>query len=207
MKSETRLLAIAIVVFVLLLGIAIGRFGLGSGSTVPPAGRGTSSSNRMGGQVPVRPPSRDQALQQEQAIAALKDRVAADPTDRKGWVDLGHTYFDLARHDESIVAYDRALELDPADANVLTDQGVMFRRTQQFDKAIANFKKAREVDPTHMQSLFNLGIVYQHDMKDVAMAHATWSQYLHLEPNGPKTAQIQAELRRLEQASPSPIKP
>jgi tetratricopeptide (TPR) repeat protein len=97
-----------------------------------------------------------------------------------------------------VEAYDRALELDPSDPNVLTDQGVMFRRLGWFDRAVENFTKASEIDPSHRQSLYNLGIVYRYDLQDFEKAGEAWEKFLALNPSGPGSDQVRAELEALK---------
>lgn len=190
MKKETVLL----VVVALIVGLLVGIIFTKSGSR-----RGAAPGGAPAAQAP---PAVDY-----QQIAMLEGVVARDPKNRSAWVQLGNSYFDSDQPVKSIEAYGKALELDPNDPNVLTDQGVMFRKLGWYDRAIENFRKAQSVDPSHIQSLFNLGVVYRYDLQDFAKAREAWTRYLQLNPSGPGSDQIRAELQALQSAPAPPKNP
>ncbi|WP_020675627.1 tetratricopeptide repeat protein [Geopsychrobacter electrodiphilus] len=129
-----------------------------------------------------------------QQMAMLEGIVAKEPGNLNAWVQLGNAYFDANQPMKSIDAYDKALAIKPNDPNVLTDQGVMFRKVGWFDKAIHAFEQASKADPTHIQSLFNLGVVYRYDLQDFTKAQDVWERYLKINPSGPGSDQVRAEL-------------
>lgn len=134
----------------------------------------------------------------QQNMQMLEKLLAADPQNRKAWVELGNTYFDAQMPAKAIDAYAKALELNPNDANVLTDQGVMYRQLGWFDKALENFIQANAVDPRHVHSLFNAGIVYRHDLQDYVKATEVWKKYLEINPTGESADRIREEIRQME---------
>jgi len=136
-------------------------------------------------------------VNQQQQITTLEGIAAREPNNRNAWVQLGHAYFDTDQPMKAIDAYDKALELDGNDPNILTDQGVMFRRLGWFDKAIKNFEKASVIAPNHQQSLYNLGIVYRYDLQDFPKAIEAWERFIQINPGGPGSAQVQAEIDAL----------
>lgn len=140
----------------------------------------------------------------QQQISMLKGIVAKDPDNRNAWVQLGNNYFDSNQPMNAVEAYDKALQLDGNDPNVLTDQGVMYRRLGWYDKAVKNFEKASKVDPNHRQSLYNLGIVYRDDLHDIPNAIAAWERFLAINPNGPGSDQVRAELKSLKSSPTMP---
>lgn len=133
-----------------------------------------------------------------QKIGELQALLAADPGNRRAWVELGHLYFDSDQPAKAIDAYQRALDLDARDADVLTDQGVMFRRVGKFDKAIDNFTRANRVDPRHATSLYNLGIVYRYDLMNFAKAEEAWNGFLAINPTGPGADQVRQQMNALK---------
>jgi len=139
-------------------------------------------------------PAAAPAVNHQQQITMLQGIVAKEPANRNAWVQLGHSYFDSDQPMKAIEAYAKALELQGDDANILTDQGVMYRRLGWFDKAIKNFEAANKLNPNHQQSLYNLGIVYRYDLQDFPKAIEAWEKFVAINPDGPGSAQVRAEL-------------
>jgi len=143
-------------------------------------------------------PAAAPAVNHQQQITMLEGIVAREPANRNAWVQLGHSYFDSDQPMKAVEAYDKALAMDGNDANVLTDQGVMYRRLGWFEKAINNFEAANRINPNHQQSLYNLGIVYRYDLQDFPKTIEVWEKFLTLNPSGPSSAQIRADLEALK---------
>ncbi len=180
MKKESILL----VVIVLVVGILIGVIFTNARKNVA---TNTSSA-----------PASAPAVNYQQQIGMLEGIVAKEPGNRNAWVQLGHNYFDSDQPMKAIEAYDKALAINDNDPNVLTDQGVMYRRLGWFDKAIGNFEKANRINPNHQQSLYNLGIVYRYDLQDFPKAIDAWEKFLIVNPGGPGSSQVRAELENLK---------
>jgi cytochrome c-type biogenesis protein CcmH/NrfG len=176
MKKETIFFAVVALVIGVLVGVIF--------TNARKPDRNTSSA----------PVSSAPAVNAGQQMTMLEGIVAKEPTNRNAWVRLGNAYFDSNQPMKSIDAYDKALELNANDPNVLTDQGIMFRKVGWFDKAIAAFEQASRVDANHAQSLFNLGVVYRYDLQDFGKAKQTWERYLTINPSGPGSDQVKAEL-------------
>ncbi len=161
----------------------------------------TSQSSRKSSTMSGSPPGGAPAVNPQQQIGMLEQVVAKDPANRNAWVQLGHSYFDSNQPVKAVEAYSKALELDstaPDTPDILTDQGVMFRQLGWYDRAIANFEKAQKLNPSHLQSLYNIGVVYRYDLQDLASARTAWERYLAINPAGPGTDQIRAELQAMK---------
>jgi cytochrome c-type biogenesis protein CcmH/NrfG len=126
--------------------------------------------------TPVSPP------QQSGVIAALEEKVAANPQDADAWARLGHGYFDIDDTANAIRAYKKSLELKPDNANVLTDMGVMYRRQGNPQEALICFDKAAAIDPRHRQARYNKGIVLMHDLKNPEAAIKAWEELVSIYP-------------------------
>lgn len=183
MKKETILLVVIALIVGLLVGVIF-----------------TKGGSRKGASTGGAPQGQPAPVVDQQQTALLEGLVARDPKNRNAWVQLGNSYFDSDQAVKAVEAYAKALELDPNDPNVLTDQGVMFRRLGWYDRAIENFRKAQQIDPSHVQSLFNLGVVYRYDLQDSAKAREAWTRYLQINPSGPGSDQIRAEMEKLGSA-------
>ncbi len=181
MKKETILLIVVVLVVGILLGVIF-----------------TNARKNSQSSGTVTAPASAPAVNYQQQISMLEGIVAKEPNNRNAWVQLGHNFFDSDQPMKAIEAYDKALAINGNDPNILTDQGVMYRRLGWFDKAVSNFKKAYSLNPNHQQSLYNLGIVYLHDLKDVPQAIAAWEKFLVVNPSGPGSAQVRAELENLK---------
>jgi cytochrome c-type biogenesis protein CcmH/NrfG len=123
------------------------------------------------------------AAPQASVIAALEEKVAANPQDAEAWARLGHGYFDSDDPANAIRAYKKSLELKPDNADVLTDMGVMYRRSGNPQEAIRCFDKAIEIDPKHRQSRYNKGIVLMHDLKNPEAAIQAWEELVSIYPD------------------------
>ena len=116
-------------------------------------------------------------------IAALEEKVTANPQDAEAWARLGHGYFDSDDPANAIRAYKKSLELKPDNADVLTDMGVMYRRSGNPQEAIRCFDKAAAIDPKHRQSRYNKGIVLMHDLKNPEAAIKAWEELVSIYPD------------------------
>lgn len=184
MKKETWLFIGVALIVGILVGVMV--------TSKPGRQSGAGSSS-----APVSAPP----VNFQQQIGMLEQAVAKDPSARNGWVQLGHLYFDSEQPVKAIEAYSKALELDadaPDTPDILTDQGVMFRKLGWYDRAIANFEQANKLNPAHPQSLYNLGVVYRYDLQDLTNARTAWERFLVINPTGPGTDQIRAEIEAMK---------
>jgi len=178
MKKETILLVVISLIVGGLIAVIITNM------------QSRSSNNAVTAGAPPSAP----AVNHQQQVTMLEGIVAKEPQNRNAWVQLGHNYFDSDQPMKAIEAYEKALVLERNDPNLLTDQGVMYRRLGWFDKAIKNFEEAVKLNPNHQQSLYNLGIVYRYDLQDFPKAIETWERFIAINPGGPGSAQVKAEL-------------
>ncbi len=170
-KFETLAIAVCVAVaFGFMAGAAVAVYKLDKAepvSRMPPPSSGAAA--------PVDPGK-------DSRIAMLEKVVAQEPANGKIWKELGHLYFDTARHAEAIDAYNKSLAILPDDPNVLTDLGVMYRRTGNSEKAVETFDRAIAADPQHETARLNKGIVLLHDLKDEKGAIAAWRGLLAVNP-------------------------
>jgi cytochrome c-type biogenesis protein CcmH/NrfG len=124
--------------------------------------------------------ARDQQL--TMMLAALEEKVRANPQDVAAWVQIGNIHFDGERFRDAIAAYEKALALEPRNAEVLTDLGIMYRRAGDPQEAVRRFDQAIAVDPKLENPRFNKGIVLLNDLKDREGAIQAWEALLALNP-------------------------
>lgn len=156
---------------------------------LPPGGKAPAPSASA---VPSSP-SPDLSRQ----IEALRGILREDSKNLKALVEIGNLYFDTDQVEKAIDAYTNALEIDPQNADVRTDLGIMYRKKGDFDRAISEFKKAAQADPAHVNSRYNLGVVLLHDKGDIKGAVAAWEDYLKVDPTGPRSENIRAQMGKM----------
>ena len=190
MNKKTAYLSI---VFAFVAGIVVGvtltvlheeKMPLPPGGSMPPSTAG----------VPAPPPP-DFSKQ----IDALRGILKEDPKNLKALIELGNVYFDTDQVEKAIDAYTKALEIDSGNADVRTDLGIMYRKKGDFDRAISEFRKAAQADPAHVNSRYNLGVVLLHDKGDIKGAVAAWEDYLKVEPTGPRSENIRAQMGKMRE--------
>jgi TolB-like protein/class 3 adenylate cyclase/Flp pilus assembly protein TadD len=102
---------------------------------------------------------RDQAL--EMALELALGAVAVDPTDARGFGELGFAHLYRKEHDAAISAYDRALVLNPNDADLMSDMADALAHCHRSEEAIVLLKSAMRLNPFYPdQYLWHLGGAY-----------------------------------------------
>ena len=134
-------------------------------------------------------------------INELKSRLQSNPNDFDLLVQLGNTYFDSNRYNESIEAYEKALALKPGNPNVLTDLGIMYRRVGKPEEAIKRFKEAASLSPVHPQSRMNLGIVLFYDLGDTAGARLALEEFIGVVGDSPEADNARALLAEIDKST------
>jgi tetratricopeptide (TPR) repeat protein len=97
----------------------------------------------------------------DDAMARLKEIVAANPTDADAWSALGSLQRSAKRYEDAAASYDKAIELvgtpDKSNWTLFYFRGICFERSKQWPKAEADFKKALELYPDQPLVLNYLG--------------------------------------------------
>lgn len=142
--------------------------------------------------------------QVELRVAALAERLAAQPRDADGWIMLGRSYTALGRFRDAATALRRAVELRPADPGLLADLADLVAMVQ--GKRLAGeparlVQQALDLDPRHVKALALAGSV-AFEAGDGASARGYWERLAALLPADSERARALAgslaEARRLE---------
>jgi protein O-GlcNAc transferase len=83
----------------------------------------------------------------QNACAAAKRALTANPNDTESWRTLGRALLGLGRHKRAIACYSRALELAPQDAINWTDRASALLAMGQLAAALDDIDKALALDP------------------------------------------------------------
>ena len=133
-------------------------------------------------------------------ISELRRQLQKNPNDVGLLVQLGNTYFDSNRYEESIEAYRKALALEPKNPDVLTDLGIMYRRNGQPEEAVESFRKAALLSPTHPQSRMNLGIVLFYDLGDPEGARKALEDFIEVSGDSSEAQNARALIAQIEKS-------
>lgn len=195
--GNAQMYVLAVICFV--VGIAIGYFFRGSGSSSPaqtqavqqqpaaPAGMG-------GGQVTPEQLKRMADKQVEPLLA----RLQSTPKDPTLLADIGNVYYDAQLYQEAVGYYDRVVEVAPKNLNVRTDRATAYWYMGNADRALADFDAILKEDPKMANTLFNRGMVRWQGKMDVTGAVADWQKLLDTNPdyeNRDKVTQLIAKAK------------
>ncbi|HET6223772.1 MAG TPA: c-type cytochrome biogenesis protein CcmI [Dongiaceae bacterium] len=108
----------------------------------------------------VPPPSQEHA-DLEKLVAELSARMAADPSDPKGWLLLGRSYSSLGRFKESADAFAKAIEHGATDAPVQSAYGEALTMANDGavpEPAVKAFEVALAADPKESRARYYLAL-------------------------------------------------
>ena len=98
----------------------------------------------------------------EDARKHLKEAIAAEPGDIRGYLAYGSLLSDQKEYEEMAKVYDKAVEIigpmpKRSDWSIFFQRGIAYERLKKWDLAEPNFKKALELFPDQPQVLNYLG--------------------------------------------------
>ncbi|HUF87931.1 MAG TPA: tetratricopeptide repeat protein [Thermohalobaculum sp.] len=110
----------------------------------------------------------DDAL--DTALAHAKSAVQLDPTDARGFGELGFVHLWRKEHETAISNYERALALNPNDADVMSEMADAFVFSGRPVEAVALLERAMRLNPFYPDEyLWNLAGAY-YDLKEYEKA-------------------------------------
>lgn len=117
-------------------------------------------------------------------VAALSERLKAEPGNAEGWVMLGRSYVVLGRYRDAATAWRRAADLAPGNATLLADLADVTAMAQ--GKRLAGepsrlIQQALDADPRHVKALALAGSA-AFEARDHAAARGYWERVLALVP-------------------------
>lgn len=114
----------------------------------------------------------------QRMVAALAERLKADPGNADGWLMLGRSYAALDRYGDAVGAYRKAVDLMPGNANVLADLAdvmAMSQGKQLAGEPMKIIQQALAIDPRHVKALALAGSA-AFEAKDYAGARTYWER-------------------------------
>jgi len=135
-------------------------------------------------------PGRSQQ-QIEANVAALADRLKANPSDSQGWIMLARSYNSMQRFGEAAGAYAKATELQPNNADLWAEYAfvsAMANDRRLEGQPMELIDKALKIDPENLKALQLAGnAAFQR--KDYKQAIDHWSRVLKKVPPGSEVAE------------------
>lgn len=140
----------------------------------------------------------------QRMVAALAERLKAEPGNPEGWLMLGRSYTALGRYSDAVLAFRKASALMPGNANVLADLADvtgMAQGKQLAGEPARLVQQALDADPRNVKALALAGSV-AFEAKDYAAARGYWERLMAVVPPDSDMARsVQgsiAEARQLE---------
>jgi cytochrome c-type biogenesis protein CcmH len=138
----------------------------------------------------------------QQMVAALAERLKAQPNDVEGWLMLGRSYVALARYRDGATALRRAVDLSPGNATLLADLADVTGMAQ--GRRLAGeparlVQQALDADPRHVKALALAGSV-AFEARDYAAARAYWQRLVAVLPaESPMRQSVQGSIAEATQ--------
>ena len=133
-------------------------------------------------------------------IGKLRDRLAANPNDPKGWAMLGWSYMSTQKFDEAVAAYRKALSLNGKSADIqvgLADSLIQQAGGQVTPEAKTGIETALSLDPKEPRALFLRGLG-KSQSGDAKGAIDEWVSVLALaSPADPWAAEVRQQIEAL----------
>jgi cytochrome c-type biogenesis protein CcmH len=191
--------AMAIAIPVLAVGLYLKIGNPNARPTQPPA---TEPTATMSG---------DTGRPQEQIeanVAALAQRMEANPSDGQGWAMLGRSYSQLEKYSEASKAFEKATALKTDDADLLADYAfalAMANGQKLAGKPAELVKKAYQLDPNNPKVLELAGnVAFQ--ANDYKQAIEYWTKLQQRVPADSEVGQALAEKINQAKSLSGPVK-
>ena len=130
----------------------------------------------------------------EQAYMKILEK---DPNNADAMIAIGNTYQNRGQTEKAFEWYGK-VDIDKiTDPVVIYNVGTIYYNSGQFKEALAYYQKAVERDKTFTDALYQLGLTYLNLQKNQE-AIETFEQYLKIDPDSQRAAQVRAFLSYLK---------
>lgn len=133
----------------------------------------------------------------DQAEEAYKKVLEKMPTSAEAITAVGNCYANRGQNDKALEWYNK-VEFDKIkDATVLYNIGTNYYNLSKFEDALKFYKRSVEVQKDYLDGLYQLGLTLT-NLGRKAEAIATFEQYMKLDPDSPRSAQVKGFLDYLK---------
>lgn len=138
-------------------------------------------------------------------VAALMQKITADPKDVDSLGALADMYFQAGDYKNSAVFTKKVLEVTPKNANSWVNLGAAQFNQGDAKGAETSWLKAVALNPKLAEAHYDLGFLYLSSSKpDMAKVKAEWEKVVAIDPTSDIAKNVQTHLKSLESASPAP---
>lgn len=141
--------------------------------------------------APAAPSGERTQAQIDANVAALAQRLQANPSDAQGWTMLARSYSSMEKYGEAVGAYAKATELTPNDADLWADYAyasAMANGRSLEGKPMEFVHRALKIDPNNAKAL-GLAANAAFEAKNYQKAIDYWQTLLKKVPAGSDVAQ------------------
>jgi tetratricopeptide (TPR) repeat protein len=136
----------------------------------------------------------------EQAVAAYKKAIDANPYAAGALVNLGTLYYRMRRFNDAESHYQKAIEADPKYPLAHFNLGNLYDEMGDIDRARGHYEKALAVNPSYSDAHFNLALLCERSGQALqAVGH--WKSYLKLDSGSSWARVARRQLDRLKSSS------
>jgi cytochrome c-type biogenesis protein CcmH/NrfG len=129
-------------------------------------------------------------------VQEYRNALDKNPDDVDANIGFGNLLFDSSQWQKAVDHYGRALAKAPGNADVRVDMAIALHNLGQDKRAREEIERVTREHPDHKNAWLNLGVVNA-TLGDRTGAIRAWERYLALDPNGPHTEEIQAQIEGL----------
>lgn len=164
-------------------------------STTAAAPADSGSGGDMNAAMPAAtPPELDEDL-----VADLQARIAADPQDTAALKELANEYSRTAHFRKASETQARIVEIDPQDMDARVALGVAHFNMDEHDQAEQIWNEVIAEDPDNIHAYYDLGFLYfASEPPQTAKAEEAWKKVVEIEPDSELAATVTSHLERFE---------
>ncbi|UII24979.1 tetratricopeptide repeat protein [Fulvivirga maritima] len=119
---------------------------------------------------------------QRDAIKLLRNVIAAEPHQARGYFNLGNVYNKLQEPDSALANYRKAIKYDPELKWPYLYSGILFTRKEKYDSALYNYDRFLAIDSTNEEVLFRRAVIHS-ELRNWRQAINDWHVVLALDPD------------------------
>jgi tetratricopeptide (TPR) repeat protein len=133
----------------------------------------------------------------EQAEEAYKKVLEKMPGSAEATIAIGNCYANRGQTDKALEWYSKIEFEKIKDATVLYNIGTNYYNMSKFEDALKFYKRSVEVQKDYLDGLYQLGLTFT-NLQRKAEAIATFEQYMKIDPDSPRSAQVKGFLDYLK---------
>ena len=140
----------------------------------------------------------------EAQLAALMQKISADPKDTASLRSIGDLYYDAGDYPTAAAWMEKVIAIDPNDTDARLALGAaMYNQSRDAD-AEKQWRQVIAVDPKNALAYYDLGFLYlSQNPPDIAKVKTEWAKVIEIDPTSDLAQRVTTHLQSLE-GSPGP---